>query len=92
MDNLFGPVPTWTLHFSPSELREWTKPVNGPDGGGQILLRSLLAALQGDALTLDDLTLQKVYQTAERGSGGFQQRCKVVRSAAWRAGWIQGEP
>lgn len=62
------------------------------DGGHQGLLKQIqpkLDAMTGD-LELDDDTLQRVHHYIESyGGGGYQDQFRAIRSAAWRAGWVQ---
>ncbi len=76
--------------LTPDEVQLITKTIEG-DGGHQLLLREIQNDLEPDgSMTLDDGTLQRVHRYIEAyGGGGFQDRLKAIRSAAWRAGWVQ---
>lgn len=87
--NLFGHPTDWTLVFTPAEVEVLQRPLPDPagDGGWQLALRQVCDGLTDNVATVSDDVLRAIHRYAERGTGGYQQRCRVVRSAAWRQGW-----
>lgn len=93
MDGLFGATSKIRLTLTEAEHERVTRVIVG-SGGHQLLLRDIVKLLDRapDPLSceLDQHTLQRVHRYAESyGSGGYQDRFKAIRAAAWRAGWVQ---
>jgi len=80
----------YTLELTEAERNVVLRDIVG-DGGHQRLLRHLVKNMNTfGVLKVDDATLQKVHRYADSyGGGGFQERFKAIRAAAWRAGWVQ---
>ena len=78
-----------TLVLEPSQLAVVNREIDETNGGHQNLLRELHQQLTGSMLILSERQLRKVYQYAVAGSGGHQDRFKVIVHAAWRSGWVQ---
>lgn len=79
------------MTLPPRDVEVVTRPIVGP-GGAQGFLRAIVARLSSTGeLELDDAELQRVHRYADYndGAGGFQDRFKAIRAAAWRAGWVQ---
>ena len=87
--NLFGDVDAYLLTLTPEEAAVVAKPVpiDHGVGGWQAPLLAVQQRLEGGCVELTDQECRVLHRLAERGSGGYQQRAKILRSAAWRAGW-----
>lgn len=87
MSDVLPFLSTFALHLTDGEREVITRPIVG-DGGHQRLLSDCLQRLRGNALTLDVLTIDHVQRYAyDYGSGGYQERFRILVSAARRAGW-----
>jgi len=77
-----------TVVLSPAEWAICARPIVG-DGGAQLLLRDLLAAMIDEHQILATyVQLDRAYQYAySYGGGGFQDRFRAIIKAALRAGW-----
>jgi hypothetical protein len=87
---LFGTT-SWRLVLTADEIVRATRSIVG-DGGHQGLLAVILPKLDTatGAIELDDDVLQRVHRYIENyGTGGYQDRLRAIRGAAWRAGWVQ---
>lgn len=81
-----------TLTLTTSEAEVVTRPIVG-SGGHQACLRAIVEAIRTDGraivvVTLSDQQLQKVEKYAyDYGSGGYQDRFRIILSSARRSGW-----
>ena len=82
-------TPALDLAITEDEATIITRPIAG-SGGHQGLLRNVLVGYDKAKrrLTIEDVTLQKVYDHAYiYGKGGYQDRFRAIMRAASRAGW-----
>ena len=80
------------LTFTPAERDILERPVDGPSGGHQILLRAILDGYSRKTglLVIEPAQLRKADKLAYAyGGGGYQVRFRTLVSAARRQGWTE---